>query len=178
MKLEEVFKICHEGVAGGHRGVAGTLDKFQRTFFAMSASWSGKMFKTMFTLILLLTSVMKVEGNTDWRESPFSMQAFDCTTPTMINKMHLPKDCFIPRKKMPEKLAVSKDAWILGEEYVHELSSVVCTATISRFKGYCGAYLHWKFMDVPEVGGGMSLLPWSSAWQRRRAFIIPRMVRK
>ena len=37
MKLEEVFKICHEGMAGGHRGVAGTLDKFQRTFFAMSA---------------------------------------------------------------------------------------------------------------------------------------------
>ena len=38
-KLEEVFKICHEGVgvAGGHRGVAGTLDKFQRTFFVMSA---------------------------------------------------------------------------------------------------------------------------------------------
>ena len=30
VKLEEVFKICHEGVAG-------TLEKFQRTFFAMSA---------------------------------------------------------------------------------------------------------------------------------------------
>ena len=30
VKLEEVFKICHEGVAG-------TLDKFQRTFFVMSA---------------------------------------------------------------------------------------------------------------------------------------------
>ena len=37
VKLEEVFKICHEGVAGGHRGVAGRLDKFQRTFFTMSA---------------------------------------------------------------------------------------------------------------------------------------------
>ena len=30
VKLEEVFKICHEGVVG-------TLEKFQRTFFAMSA---------------------------------------------------------------------------------------------------------------------------------------------
>ena len=37
VKLEEVFKIFHEGMAGGHRGVAGTIDKFQRTFFAMSA---------------------------------------------------------------------------------------------------------------------------------------------
>ena len=39
VKLEEVFKICHEGVAGGHRGMAGTLNKFQRTFFTMSAGW-------------------------------------------------------------------------------------------------------------------------------------------
>ena len=37
MKLEEVLKICHEGMAGGNIGVAGTLDKFQRTFFTMSA---------------------------------------------------------------------------------------------------------------------------------------------
>ena len=33
VKLEEVFKICHKVVAGGHRAVAGTLDKLQRTFF-------------------------------------------------------------------------------------------------------------------------------------------------
>ena len=31
-----MFKICHEGVAGGHRGMAGMTDKFQRTFFTMS----------------------------------------------------------------------------------------------------------------------------------------------
>jgi hypothetical protein len=37
VKLEEGFKICHEGMAGGHRGMAGTLDKLQRTFFVMSA---------------------------------------------------------------------------------------------------------------------------------------------
>jgi len=69
----------------------------------------------MLTLILLLTSAMKVEGNMDWRESLFSTQAFDCTTPTMINKMHLPEDCFSP-KKMPKNLAVSWGAWILGED--------------------------------------------------------------
>ena len=48
---------------------------------------------------------------------------------------------------------MAQDAWILGEEYVHEFSGVVCTATISRFRGYCGAYSHWKFMDVPEIEG-------------------------
>jgi len=59
--------------------------------------------------------------------------------PTMINKYHLPEDCFIPSKKTEEKQAGTHDAWILGEVYVHELSGVVCTATISRFRGYCGA---------------------------------------
>ena len=36
-KLREAFQICHEGLAAGHRGVNGTLDKFQRTFFTLSA---------------------------------------------------------------------------------------------------------------------------------------------
>ena len=98
--------------------------------------------------MLLFASVMKTERSMDWREPPFSMNVFDCTTPTMINKFHLPEDCSIPKK---EKQAGMRDAWILGEEYVHEFSGVVCTATISCFRGYCGAYLHWKFMDVPEV---------------------------
>ena len=37
VKVKKTFQICHEGVSAGHRGVAGTLDKFQRTFFIMSA---------------------------------------------------------------------------------------------------------------------------------------------
>ena len=69
--------------------------------------------------MLLLASIMKVEGNLDWRESTFSMQTFDCATPMMINKLHLPEDYFIPKKKVPEKLMVAKEAWILeGEEHI------------------------------------------------------------
>ena len=37
VKLKETFQICHEGIMAGHRGVNGTLDKFQRTFFVVSA---------------------------------------------------------------------------------------------------------------------------------------------
>ena len=37
VKVKETFKICSEGVTAGHRGVAGTSDKFQRTFYIMSA---------------------------------------------------------------------------------------------------------------------------------------------
>ena len=36
-RLKEVFQICHEWIASEYRGVAGTLDKFQRTFFVLLA---------------------------------------------------------------------------------------------------------------------------------------------
>ncbi len=89
--------------------------------------------------------------NLNWRESPFKLQVFDCSKPSAINTFHLPEDCFIPKEEVKKKPAPVKEAWILGEEYVHEFSGVVCTTTISRFRGYCSAYSHWKFMDVPEV---------------------------
>ena len=56
----------------------------------------------MITVMLLLTSVWKVDGNPvgDWWESAFKIHSFDCSTPTMINKLHLPEVCFIPEKKL------------------------------------------------------------------------------
>ena len=108
----------------------------------VQSSWSKRIFRTMITMMLLITSIWRVEGNSDWRESAFKIQSFDCNTPEMINKLLLPEVCFILEKKLAEKLAAAQPAWILGEEYVHELSGVVCSATISRFRGYCGAYSH------------------------------------
>ena len=140
-------------IVGNSNHTSGTVNQLYSKPRRVQSSWSKRIFRTMITLILLLTSVWKVEGNTveDWRESAFKIHSFDCSTPTMINKLHLPEVCFIPEKKLAEELAAMQPAWILGEEYIHELSGVVCSATISRFRGYCGAYSHWKFMDVPEI---------------------------
>ena len=74
----------------------------------------------MITLMLFITSICTVEGNSDWRESAFKIHAFDCNAPTMINKLHLPDVYFILEKKLPEKLAAAKPAWILGEIEVDE----------------------------------------------------------
>ena len=84
----------------------------------------------MITLMLLLTSVWKVDGSTgeDWRESVFKINSFDCSTPTTINQLHLPEVCFIPEKKLTVEVAPAQPAWVLGEEYVPEFSGVVCSA--------------------------------------------------
>ena len=42
----------------------------------------------MISMMLLLASILKVEGNSDWWESAFQSQSFDCTTPAMINQLH------------------------------------------------------------------------------------------
>ena len=38
--------------------------------------------------MLLLASMLKVEGNSDWRESALQSQSFDCTTLAIINQLH------------------------------------------------------------------------------------------
>ena len=35
--MSEVWSLCHQGHAGGHRGVEGTLNKFLKGFFMLSA---------------------------------------------------------------------------------------------------------------------------------------------
>ena len=65
----------------------------------IQSSCSKRVLRTMITLMLLLASILKVEGNSDWRESVFQIQSFHCTTPAMINKLHLPDECFIPKEK-------------------------------------------------------------------------------
>ena len=97
----------------------------------IQSSWSQRILRTMITLMLFMASILKVEGSSDWRGSAFKIQSFDCNTPVMINKLHLPDMGFIPDKKLPEKLAKAQQAWIPGDEYVQELSGVVCSATIS-----------------------------------------------
>ena len=109
--------------AGNSNHTSSTVNQLYSKPRQVQSSWSKGIFRTMITL-LLLTSVWKVDGNTveDCRESAFKIHSFDCSTPTMINRLHLPEVCFIPEKKLAEELAAAQPAWILGEEYIHELS--------------------------------------------------------
>ena len=78
----------------------------------LQSSWSQRILRTMITLMLFITSICTVEGNSGWRESAFKIQAFDCNTPTMINKLHLPDVCFIPENLKylePQNACVLRD---------------------------------------------------------------------
>ena len=103
--------------AGNSNHTSSTVTQLVSKPRRVQSSWSKRLFRTMITLMLLLTSVWKVDGSTgeDWRESVFKIHSFDCSTPTMINKLHLPEVCFIPEQKLAVEVAPAQPAWILGD---------------------------------------------------------------
>ena len=69
-----------------------------------------------------------------------------------LQSYSVPERCFVPPLEITEKVELPpKPGFVITSEDVHAISGAVCSATISRFRGYCRAYWHWKFMDVPEV---------------------------
>ena len=73
-----LFSITPTGLSAGTTAASSThtpvsVSQLHRKPRSIQSSGSRKIFKTMLTLMLLLASIMKVEGNLDWRESPFNI---------------------------------------------------------------------------------------------------------
>ena len=104
----------------------------------------------MLMFILLFTSIFGAETGQDWCETKHELEVYDCSVSLSLHQYSVPEECLFPEQE-EEAQVYGVPGWVLGEEYVHAISSVVCAATISHFRGYCRAYLHWKFMDVLEI---------------------------
>ena len=105
----------------------------------------------LFVLLFLFGCTGGMEVKT-WKETSLEVAGFDCSVPSNLQSYNIHERCFYPALKPEEKTILpSQPGFVLTSEDVHEMTGAVCSATISRFRGYCGAYSHWKFMDVPEV---------------------------
>ena len=108
--------------------------------------------KTLIFLLFLLGSTVGAGLSKGWKETSLRAEGFDCSVPVNLQSYSVPERCFVPPLEIEEKIELPpKPGFAITSEDVHAISGAVCSATISRFRGYCGAYLHWKFMDVPEV---------------------------
>ena len=98
--LAERERATHTGVDSLHIP-SSTLQLYSRPRRRQS-SWSKKIFQHMLTLLLLLTSVWKVDGNlsAECQESALRIRSLDCNTPSMINKLQSPEFCSTPDKKL------------------------------------------------------------------------------
>ena len=112
----------------------------------------GYIMRAMLFLLFIIGSTGGTGIDKDWKETSLLAEGFDCSVPTNLQSYSIPERCFIPALKPAEKIELpSKPGFVITSEDVHEISGAVCSATISRFRGYCGAYSHWKFMDVLEA---------------------------
>ena len=51
-------------------------------------------------LFLIFTSILGAEGSGEWRESPFKMNVYNCSTLNILHRSHLPEEYFFPSKKI------------------------------------------------------------------------------
>ena len=135
-----------EKISGENCNIQSSRNKQRRNFYK-----PGYLMKAMLFIWLLFGCTGGMEVKT-WKETSLEVAGFDCSVPSNLQSYNIHERCFYPALKPEEKTILpSQPGFVLTSEDVHEMTGAVCSATISRFRGYCGAYSHWKFMDVPEV---------------------------
>lgn len=106
------------------------------------------------------TEALEGKDEQHWQESPHQIRIHDCNIPVSLRKYVIPADCMMTSSKIPMKnLKERISGTIVVEEQIQAISGAVCVATKSQFRGYCGAYSHWKFMSVPEIEVGINVSP-------------------
>ena len=81
--------------------------------------------------------------------SEYSAQLFNCGVPGKIQLLQIPETCE-ERSEEGEK-ATLRETFVMSPRKLKKTSGVTCPATVSKFRGYCGAYSYWKFQQTPIV---------------------------
>ena len=144
---------AEDGIQGGEKTNRELCSvQFIRNKQEKSSFHPGYIMKTLIFLLLLIESTLGADLSRGWKETSLPAEGFDCSVPVNLQSYSIPERCSVPPIEIEEKIEQPpKPGFVIASEDVHAISSAVCSATISSFRGYCGAYSHWKFMDVPEV---------------------------
>ena len=64
-------------------------------------------------------------------------------------------------------MATLQETYILSPRKLKKASGVSCRASVSKFRGYCGAYSHWKFQQTPIIEKSVLVTPeiCNKAWR-------------
>ena len=81
--------------------------------------------------------------------SKYSAQLFDCGVPGKIQLLQIPETCE-ERSEEGEK-ATLQETYVLSPRKLKKTFGVTCHTTVSKFRGYCGTYSHWKFQQTPII---------------------------
>ena len=106
-------------------------------------------------LILMLLSwftgaVMSTNPSPKYTVLEWELEFTDCTVPSEMARYQFLKRCLEPENIL---LGIEKrfPAILVTSRRIRTSIGVRCSAVSSEFRGYCGAYSHWKFQSVPRV---------------------------
>ena len=97
--------------------------------------------------------------------SKYSVQLFDCGVPGKIQMLQILETC---EDKSPEgERAQLRETYVLSPRKLKKTTGVMCRAVVSEFRGYCGAYSHWKFQQTPVIEKSVPVTPeiCNKAWR-------------
>ena len=106
-------------------------------------------------LILITTCLCGMMKSTfvmtdkDQQPSKYTAQLFDCGLPGKIQLLQIPETC--DGASNEGEMATLQETFVLSPRKLKKASSVSCRASVSKFRGYCGAYSHWKFQQTPII---------------------------
>lgn len=108
--------------------------------------------KTLICILMLVGSTLGAGVPRGWKDTSLCAECFYCSVPVNLQTYSIPERCFVPPIETAEEVEQPPiPGFVIASEDIHAISGAVCSATVSRFRGYCRAYSHWKFMDVLEV---------------------------
>ena len=104
-------------------------------------------------------------GNNNPLPSKYSVQLFDCGIPGKIQTLQIPEIC--EEGSMERERAQIRETYVLSPRKLKKTVGVMCRAVVSEFRGYCGAYSHWKFQQTPIIEKSVPVTPeiCNKAWR-------------
>ena len=128
--------------------------------------WLILMLLSWFTEAVMSTNPVPTYTVLEWE-----LEFTDCTVPLGMARYQFPKRCL----ELENVLLSNKKrfpAILVNPRKIRTSIGVKCSAVSSEFRGYCGAYAHWKFQYVPRVKQIVPvdietcLKAWKSSWVR------------
>ena len=104
-------------------------------------------------------------GDTKPLTSKYSAQLFDCGVLGKIQTLQIPETCEDRSAELERETL--RETYVLSPRKLKKTSGVMCRATVSEFRGYCGAYSHWKFQQTPVIEKSVPVTPeiCNKAWR-------------
>ena len=107
--------------------------------------------------ILSMVSSAPTLTNREQRPSKYKAQLFDWGVPGKIHVLPIPeRRCKDSNKEGTGPL---RKTYVLSPRKLKKTSGVSCCATVSKFCGYCGLYLQWKFHQTPVIEKSIPVTP-------------------